>query len=94
MTRELEPDDVFDARCERLRAAINDARAAVAFGLLSDRLGEGDPLTWADRIYQPLEDMPKRDLALMVVLLLEREANQLADRTWSFVHTVKPKDMR
>jgi hypothetical protein len=75
MTRPLEPDAEFYARCERLDLALAKVLDDMVSCALAEAIGE-DNQGWADRIYAGLEARPIQDLSLMIVLALRRQSDE------------------
>lgn len=91
-----EDPDVHERRCVALLGVIENVKHDLVTQHMAVAANEDVDLinTWADRIYDRLEAMTPRDLALMVVILLNDAATQEANRQWSALHTMTPEDVR
>lgn len=86
--RRLEDEAVFNFRCETMRRELAQVHADLVSVALTDLAGDNSQ-PWADRVYDRLQAMAPKDLALMIVLLLHREATDEANRLWSQLWTTR-----
>ena len=92
MTRRPYTDAEWEERLRQMRAVIQLTTDEMASIALSELLGE-DSGPWRDRVYERLESMPPRHLAVMVVILLHEAATEEANQLWSAIHTMIPEDV-
>ena len=90
---EFEDDATFELRQTAVAAVLGMTHEDLVSYSLATHLDE-NPQMWGDRMYQRLEALPVKDLALAIVMALKPEADARANELWSHLCTDRAEDFR
>ena len=90
---DLEDDATTALRVTAMTAVLGQTHEDLVSHFIAVRADE-NPQQWADRVYERLEAIPRRDLALAIVLALSDKADDKANELWSHLWTDRAEDIR
>lgn len=90
---EYDSAEVWDARVKNMQPVVDDTYEALVSNAIAVHLGDSSQHI-VNAMYERLQALSPRDLAVVVVLALNERAVNRANALWSALSTMTPEDVR